>query len=125
MTTSQLIASAITWIAAIAAVIAAALAWRAQQQARDFLIAVRAERRTFTIPGGGVLTFDRRMSDADVGAFKAAWLRAYKPGAAHPVEPLIKDGAVCAAYQEPTMAEDSGLCARCGMYDYKHQEQRL
>lgn len=34
-----------------------------------------------------------------------------------------KDGAVCRAYQPPTTAEMTGLCARCGMYDYKHQEQ--
>lgn len=26
----------------------------------------------------------------------------------------------CAAYQPPAMASDSGLCARCGMSDYKH-----
>lgn len=40
-----------------------------------------------------------------------------KPFAAAP------DGTVCPAYQPPTIPEDSGLCARCGMYDYKHQEQ--
>lgn len=30
------------------------------------------------------------------------------------------EGAVCDVYQPPTTAEDSGLCARCGMYDYRH-----
>lgn len=39
------------------------------------------------------------------------------PGAA-------KDGTVCEAYRLPTTAEDSGLCARCGMSDYKHSEKR-
>jgi hypothetical protein len=34
-----------------------------------------------------------------------------------------KDGVVCEAYQLPTTSEHSGLCARCGMSDYKHQEQ--
>jgi triphosphoribosyl-dephospho-CoA synthetase len=33
------------------------------------------------------------------------------------------DGTVCRAYQPPTTAEMTGLCARCGMYDYKHKEQ--
>lgn len=88
MTTSQLIASAITWAASIAAVIAAALSWRAQQQTRDILAAVREERRTFNLPGGGVLTFNRRMSDADVEAFKALWRRKYQPDTAHPVDVL-------------------------------------
>lgn len=35
----------------------------------------------------------------------------------------VEDGAVCEVYQLPTTAENSGLCARCGMYDYKHEEQ--
>lgn len=91
MTTSQLVASVITWVAAIAAVIGAALAWRAQQQARDILGAVRAERRTFNLPSGGVITFDRRMPDADVEAFKALWRKTYKPGAAHPVDVLDEE----------------------------------
>lgn len=82
MTTSQIIASAITWTAAIAAVIAAALSWRAQQQARDTLLAIRAERRTFTTPGGGEITVTAPMSDAEYEAFRARWHAAYgKPGA--------------------------------------------
>lgn len=32
-----------------------------------------------------------------------------------------REGAVCSAYQPPASPEDSGLCARCGMFDYKHQ----
>lgn len=35
------------------------------------------ERRTFTTPTGGVFVFDRRMSDADVAAFKALWRKRY------------------------------------------------
>lgn len=34
-----------------------------------------------------------------------------------------KDGTVCEAYRLPTTAEDSGLCAGCGMSDYKHEEE--
>ena len=116
MTTSQIIACAISWTAAIVAVTALI---RTRHAAND----ARAERRTFTTPQGGVLTFDRRMTDAEVQAFKEMWQRMYKPGAPHPVVPLLVDGAVCAAYRPPTAAEDSGLCARCGMSDYKHEEQ--
>ena len=89
MTTSQLVASVITWIAALAAVIGAALSWRAQQQARDILGAVRAERRTFNLPGGGVLTFDRKLTEAEVEEFKARWQALYgPPGRAPHVEEL-------------------------------------
>lgn len=93
MNTSQLIASVITWIAAIAAVIAAALSWRAQQQARDILGAVRAERRTFTTPGGGgEVTVTAPMSDAQYEAFRARWLETYgKPGTMHPVDVLDEE----------------------------------
>lgn len=123
MNTSQLIASVITWTAGLAAMIAAALAWRAQQQARDFLIAVRAERRTFTTSGGGEVTVTAPMSDAQYEALRARWLETYgKPGAV--VELLNEDGAVCEAYRLPTTSESSGLCACCGMSDYKHQERR-
>jgi hypothetical protein len=83
MTTSQIIACAISWTAAIAAVIAAALSSRAQQQTRDTLGAIRAERRTFTTPdGGGEITVTAPMSDAEYEAFKARWQETYgKPGA--------------------------------------------
>jgi hypothetical protein len=33
-----------------------------------------------------------------------------------------KAGKVCSGYRLPATSEDSGLCSRCGMYDYKHQE---
>ncbi|MFI6251482.1 hypothetical protein [Streptomyces sp. NPDC051016] len=35
-----------------------------------------------------------------------------------------RPGAPCRSYRVPATAEDSGLCARCGMFDYQHQEQR-
>ena len=31
--------------------------------------------------------------------------------------------AACGAYQPPADPADSGLCARCGMYDYRHATQ--
>ncbi|WP_442803457.1 PDC sensor domain-containing protein [Streptomyces pseudogriseolus] len=34
---------------------------------------------------------------------------------------MQQDHAVCHAYEPPTTAEDSGLCARCGMFDHRHQ----
>ncbi len=121
MTAGQIIASVITWVAAIAAVIAAALSWRAQRQARNALLAVRAERRTFTTPGGGEVTVTAPMSDAAYEELKARWRETYgKPGAV--VELLNEDGAVCGAYRLPTTSESSGLCAGCGMFDYKHRE---
>lgn len=102
MTTSEIIACAISVTAAIVSI----TAWiGARRQA------TRARR----------ITFPRRMSGAEAAAFKARWQATYKPGCAHPVEPLDEDG-VCAAYQPPTTPADSGLCARCGMFDYKHQE---
>lgn len=36
----------------------------------------------------------------------------------------VPDGSVCRAYQPPATAEHCGLCARCGMWDYNHREQR-
>ena len=92
MTASQMIACAIAWTAAVAAVIATALSWRAQQQTRASLLAVRAERRTFTTPdGGGEVTVTAPMSDAEYEALKARWLETFgKPGAAHPVT-LLED----------------------------------
>lgn len=40
-------------------------------------------------------------------------------GDPQPAAPL-PEAAVCNAYQPPATATDSGLCARCGMCDYKH-----
>lgn len=103
--------SALAWTAAIAAVIAAALAWRNQQQGRDTLAAIRAERRTFPVPDGGQITVTAPMPDAQYEAFRTFWRATHG-----------KPSAVCEAYQVPSSSEESGLCARCGMFDYKHQE---
>ncbi|CAM5620672.1 hypothetical protein [Streptomyces aurantiogriseus] len=101
MTTSQIIA-VVACAAALVAVLGAVQAYRAR----------RSVERTLPIrDGGGVITFPRRMSDAEVDAFKARWQATHG-----------KPGAACSAYQPPTTPADSGLCARCGMYDYKHQE---
>lgn len=35
---------------------------------------------------------------------------------------MVDEGTVCSAYQPPATSAESGLCARCGMYDYKHAE---
>lgn len=102
--TVQTIACAIAWTAAIVAVWALASLRRTARQ-------IRAERRTFPWRGGEI-TVTAPMSDADYEAFKARWT-----GTGVGV-----DGA-CAAYQPPATPADSGLCAGCGMYDYKHQEQ--
>jgi len=34
----------------------------------------------------------------------------------------LRSGTACGAYRPPATANNSGLCARCGMYDYKHPE---
>jgi hypothetical protein len=36
----------------------------------------------------------------------------------------VESGEVCSAYRVPRTSADSGLCACCGMFDYKHQEQQ-
>lgn len=80
MTTSQIIACVIAWIAAAVAVWALISIHRAGRS-------IRARERTFPIcDGGGMVTFDRRMSDAEVEEFKARWRDTYgKPGTAHSV----------------------------------------
>ena len=69
------------------------------------------DERTFPV-GGGEVTITAPMSQADYEDLKARWLQRYG-----------QSGAACDAYQPPATAADTGLCARCGMYDYKHQEQ--
>lgn len=102
MTTSQMLACAIAWTAAAVAV------WTLVSN-RRIRRELQAEKRTFPIAGGGVVTLNRVMSDADVEAFKARWRETYG-----------NPEAACSAYQVPATAAGSGLCARCGMYDYKH-----
>lgn len=109
MTTSQIIAIALGWTAA-AVSIAAFIGARRQAARRE---------RDLPVYDDAVITFPRRMSDADVQAFKARWQQAH---GTPPHPGRVIDGQVCPAYRVPKTAEDSGLCARCGMYDYKHQE---
>lgn len=81
MTTSQFIACAFAWFAAIAAIVGAVLSFRAQQQARAVLFAVRAQRRTFPWKGGEI-TVTAPMSEAEYEAFRARWHEEYgQPGA--------------------------------------------
>jgi hypothetical protein len=53
---------------------------------------------------------------------RQAVLDALVEPASGPAATRTTDGTVCAAYQPPTKPEDSGLCARCGMADWKHKE---
>jgi hypothetical protein len=101
--TFQIIATALACIAAGIAV------WGAVDGRRTVL-RLRAERRTFAIPGGGEVTVTAPMSEAEYEALKPSWLKAHG-----------RAGAVCSGYQPPATSEDSGLCARCGMFDYKHE----
>lgn len=89
MTTSEILACAISGVSAVVAV--AAWIGTRRQAARN-----RREREcTFPVyDGGGVITFSDRMSDAEVEEFKARWRETYgKPGTAHPVEPLDEEGS--------------------------------
>lgn len=104
MTLSQIIACTISGAAAAIAIWALVSLRRTTRQ-------IRAERRTFPWRGGEI-TVTAPMSDADYQALKASFTGAT----------TWPDGA-CEAYQPPATAVDSGLCARCGMYDYKHKEQ--
>lgn len=54
-------------------------------------------------------------------AYGTVYVRNFRVWRKPPAVPL--DGDVCLAYQPPTTSDDSGLCARCGMSDYKHKEQ--
>lgn len=74
MTTSQIIACAISWTSAAVAV------WsliRVRRAGRE----LRARQLAFPV-GGGVITFPQRLSDAEVAEFRARWRETYgKPGA--------------------------------------------
>lgn len=90
---------------------------------------VRSRRdRTFHVgDGGGEVTVTAPMTAAEFEAFKTHWREMHRNrDAAHVTEPVrpLSDALACSAYQLPVTASDSGLCTRCGMYDYKHQEKR-
>lgn len=103
MTISQIIAFAIAWTAVAVAV------W-ALISLRSTARHLRGERRTFPWRGAEI-TVTAPMSDADYEAFKARWAGTG----------VGADGT-CTTYRPPADPADSGLCAGCGMYDYKHQE---
>lgn len=113
MTTSQILACAIAWTAAIVAVIAYVLARRRS----------RPESVAWTIDGGEI-TFDQALTERQVEEFKARWVKTYGNNqAAHRVEELRPVAPVaCSTFRPSTEPADSGLCAGCGMYDYKHRE---
>lgn len=115
MTTDWIIATAICWTWAAVAV------W-ALGRARKARLALRsgercgAEKPAFFEHGQSTECVLRpQHSGSHLDEHGTRWR--YLPMAA-------KDGDVCAAYRLPTTTEDSGLCARCGMSDYKHREPR-
>jgi hypothetical protein len=87
VTTSQIIACAISWTAAIVAVTALVKLRRAASE-------LRAERRTFSTPdGGGEVTVTAPMTDAEYEEFRARWLATYGNNqGAHPVVELRPSG---------------------------------
>lgn len=71
-----------------------------------------------------VLSAEGPLAMAEYEALKARWLKLHGNNqAAHHVEELRPVSPVaCSAYRPPTEPADSGLCAGCGMFDYKHRE---
>ena len=68
MTTSQIIAAAITWTAVAVA------CWE-HGRARRAASKLRKERRSFTIPGDSVVTFDRKLTEQEMEQIRTEWLR--------------------------------------------------
>ena len=113
MTTDQIFACAIAVTAVIVAI----------------TVCVLARRRSRRDPvewafDGGEITFDRALTEEQVEEFKARWLKLHDNNqAAHHVEELhLVSPVACSAYQPSAEPADSGLCANCGMFDYKHRE---
>lgn len=115
MTASQIIACAIAWTAAIVAITGLVLVCRARGR--------RAVCPEFTVNDGWV-TVTESMSETEYEALKARWLKEHgSPHAAHRVKELRPVAPVaCSAFRPSADPVDSGLCAGCGMYDYKHRE---
>jgi HAMP domain-containing protein len=88
VTTSQILACAIAWTAAIVAVTALV---RIRRTARDLR---RAHDRTFSVDnGGGEVTVTAPMTDAEYEKFAARWLAAHGNNqGAHPVVELRPTG---------------------------------
>lgn len=73
---------------------------------------------------GYVLSAEGPLAMAEYEALKTRWLEMHgNKQAAHHVEEMRPVSPVaCSAYRPSTDPVDSGLCASCGMYDYKHRE---
>lgn len=110
MTVIRIASCAFALAAAVVAVSSVISTRRALRSTQRALREIQARRRTFPWKDGEV-TITAPMTEADYEAFKARWQAVYG-----------RTVAACSAYQPPTTAEMTGLCARCGMYDYKHRE---
>jgi hypothetical protein len=122
VTTSQIIACTTAWTGALVACLPLIAHWR-------------ATRRTHTIPYTppprehcGHLTPDTGLTTPRTECVLHPGHQgshADEAGCRWRLTPVTRtDGVVCEAYRLPTTSEDSGLCAGCGMSDYKHEEPR-
>lgn len=118
MTTAQIFACAIVWTVAIAAITAyvTARVTRCRAATRWCCFRCPVER------GAGYRYL--RTQKTEYEALKEKWQREHgNDRTAHRVKELRPVSPVaCPAYQPSTEPADSGLCARCGMFDYKHRE---
>lgn len=88
-----------------------------RDQLAGVLREVLAEFRVNTHPGEACLR------TYNIPVARVQQWRAVLGQAQQQTTPTAAQARACDAYQPPTTAADTGLCARCGMYDYKHQEQ--
>lgn len=118
MTASQIIACAIAWTAAIVACTAYVLVRRRARRENTVRYQLQHPFR------GGVLTTEKPLTEAEFDALRAKLEREYAQycgGRAVPVVDVTEEEpGTCSHYQPPAKPEDSGYCARCGMFDYKH-----
>lgn len=118
MTTSQIIASAIAWAALAVALIAVLIARRTRPgipytpPPREHCGELKPTFFESDQHAECVLRPGHSGSHADNRG--ARWWLTHA---------AANDGTVCEAYRLPATAEDSGLCAGCGMSDYKHEER--
>lgn len=121
MTTAQIFACAVAWSAVIVAVTAYVTARVTRHRA-----ATRWHIRYPVDPfdGHGWLETQKPLTEEEYEALKVAWRREYGNNrtAYHVKELRPVDPVACSAFRPSTDPADSGLCARCGMFDYKHRE---